>query len=111
MFDWLFGFSCISHNSAADGRELVIDLPAPKALRQYRDKKSAPNLKLAVNVWVHLEGDTTVGNLDRIFPAFGKEYCWLINIAPLLKFKNIYWTVTTDKLKTVFPQLHASVWQ
>jgi hypothetical protein len=43
--------------------------------RQYSGKNSAPNLKLTVNMWVHLEGDTTVGNLDRTFPAFGKEYC------------------------------------
>jgi hypothetical protein len=43
--------------------------------RQYSGKKSAPNLKLAINMWVNLEGDMTVGNMDRTFLAFGKEYC------------------------------------
>jgi len=74
LFVWLFGFSCISHKSAADGRALVIDSPAPKALSLVQWQEICPKYKARGYMWVHLEGDTTVGNLDRTFPAFGKEY-------------------------------------
>jgi hypothetical protein len=81
------GFHVFPTTARQMAEHLLLTRQHQRLCRQYSGKKFAPNLKLAVNIWVHVEGDTTVFNLDRTFPTFGKEYCLLTNTAPLLKVK------------------------
>jgi hypothetical protein len=71
LFGWLFGFSLFPTTARQMAEQLLLTRQHRRLCRYYSGKKSAQNLKLAINIWVHLEGNTTVGNLDRTFPAFG----------------------------------------